>query len=89
MGENSMDEPQEEKKPVIVQKAIPKKEAGLQWEKVPIHPISGDELALKLRQAGIRTYADLTANQQKVLGILLALSGVNLAALNKFARREK
>jgi len=58
---------------------------GLPWGEVEILPITGDQLTDALRGVDVWTADDLFHNQQKALGVFMALSGIGLAALNEFA----
>lgn len=60
---------------------------GVPWEGVKLKATS-EEVAAKLRNAGIWTREDLLRNQQAAVGALQAAYQVDLAALNRLAAKE-
>ena len=60
---------------------------GVPWEEVRLGA-TAEEVALRLRNAGIWTREDLLRNQQAAIGALQAAYQVDLAALNKLAAKE-
>jgi hypothetical protein len=69
----------------VLRKGIP---YGVPWENVELAPVTGQQLAINLRQAGIWTREDLSRQQRRALGVLQALYQVDLASLNRLAAKE-